>query len=309
MNLPPAAYVTATAISQAPSRSAGFAALTAAGCLWGTGFVFGKWALAELTVSQMVLLRFTFASLGLAVALWRAHRLDELRIAPADAGLFAAAALIGVPIQYMMQFAGLARTTVSHASLMVGVMPVMLAVAAVWFSRERLTMPVWLGLAASTVGAAFVAFGATTSGGGSGATFTGDALVVVSLIGGTAWVLMSQRLMMRYSPTLTTALVIILGTAFLAVWVLATDGLPNLASLSARTWASVAGMGFLATTVATLLWNWGLARVPASQAGVFVNFEPVVGLILGVALFNDGFGPMTIAGSILVIAAAVAVSR
>jgi drug/metabolite transporter (DMT)-like permease len=60
--------VTSTAISAAPSRSAGFAALTAAGCLWGTGFVFGKWALADMTVSQMVLLRFFFASAGLSVS-------------------------------------------------------------------------------------------------------------------------------------------------------------------------------------------------------------------------------------------------
>ena len=45
---------------------------------------------------------------------------------------------LGVPIQFLMQFHGLARTTVSHASLMVGSMPVMLAAAAALFAGERL---------------------------------------------------------------------------------------------------------------------------------------------------------------------------
>jgi drug/metabolite transporter (DMT)-like permease len=75
-----------------------------------------------------------------------------------------------------------------------------------------------------------------------------------------------------------------------------------------RTWLSVATLGLFATTIATLLWNWGLSRVPASQAGVFVNLEPLVGAILGVALFDDTFGPLSVLGGLLIVAAAVVVS-
>jgi drug/metabolite transporter (DMT)-like permease len=93
-----------------------------------------------------------------------------------------------------------------------------------------------------------------------------------------AWILISQWLMKtgRYSPVTASAYVITGGTLMLAVWVVGTEGLPPL-HLSARTWVSVAASGLLATTVTTYLWNWGLARVPASQAGVFLNLEPVVG--------------------------------
>ena len=85
--------------------------------------MFGKWALDELSVAQMVLLRFVFASAGLAVALAFEHRTVPLKVARSDWATIAIAALIGVPIQYLLQFGGLARTTVSHASLMVGVLP------------------------------------------------------------------------------------------------------------------------------------------------------------------------------------------
>src|ERR1700753_1014881 len=47
-----------------PSRSLAFAAVTAAGCLWGTGFLFGKIALAELSVGHMVFYRLMFAAVG-----------------------------------------------------------------------------------------------------------------------------------------------------------------------------------------------------------------------------------------------------
>jgi drug/metabolite transporter (DMT)-like permease len=291
-------------------RAAGYAALAAAGSIWGTGFVFGKWALEEMSVAHMVLLRFVFASIGLGAALAYTSRTTPLRVSKADVPTILIAALIGVPIQYLMQFGGLARTTVSHASLMVGVLPVMLGVAAAIFTRERLDRIGWIGLIASTVGAALVAFGGTADDPAGSATLAGDALVVASLLGGVAWILMSQRLLARnYSPVATSALVIIVGTVMLAVWVLGTEGLPPLLTLSTRAWLSLAAMGFLATAVATLLWNWGLARVPASQAGVFINLEPVVGAILGVVLFRDVFGLTSIVGGGLIILAAVVVSR
>ena len=67
-------------------------------------------------------------------------------------------------------------------------------------------------------------------------------------------------------------------------------------------------MGLLATTVTTYLWNWGLSQVPASQAGVFINLEPVVGAILGVLVLRDVLGPYGIFGGLLVIGAAVFVA-
>ena len=61
----------------------------------------------------------------------------------------------------------------------------------------------------------------------------------------------------------------------------------------------------LATASTTLLWNWGLKRVPASQAGIFVNLEPLVGAILGVSLLHEVLGRIAVAGGALIIGGAV----
>jgi drug/metabolite transporter (DMT)-like permease len=287
-----------------------FAALAAAGCLWGTGFLFGKWAFAELSVGQMVLYRFLFASLGFAPAVWNGLHHAETRIVRQDIPVLFAAALLGVPVQFLIQFAGLERTTVTHASLMVGGLPVLLAAGSALFAHERVTGKRWVALIASALGAALIATGASMGEAGSQATFIGDMLVAVSLIAGVAWILLCQRLMKggRYSSINVSAYVMTAGAIMLAIWVVGTEGLPPL-HLTARTWISVAASGILATTATTYLWNWGLVRVPASQAGVFLNLEPVVGAVLGVALLHDVLGPFALVGGAVVVGAAVVVAK
>ena len=260
-------------------------------------------------MGQMVLYRFLFASLGFAPAVWLGLKNPATHPRRQDLKVILIAALVGVPIQFLIQFAGLARTTVSHASLMVGLLPVMLAAGSALFAHERVTVRRWVALIASTVGAALIAFGASTGEAGAQATLTGDLLVALSLVAAVAWILLVQALMKsgRYSPTTASAYVMTAGTPMLALWVFATEG-PLPVRLTALTWISVAAMGLLATTAPTLLWNYGLAQIPASQAGVFLNLEPVVGAILGVLILHDVLGPYGLIGGVLVVGAAVYVA-
>ena len=73
-------------------------ALATAGCLWGTGFFFGKIALTEMAVPEMVLFRLGFACLELAPVIFfiRPHfRLSEW-------GWVFAASVLGVPVQFLV---------------------------------------------------------------------------------------------------------------------------------------------------------------------------------------------------------------
>ena len=285
-----------------PTRLA-YAALTAAGCLWGIGFLGGKVALRELGVPHMLLYRLGFASLGLApVALARG-----IRVRRADWPALAVAALLGVPVLFLLQFEGLDRTTVAHASLMIAAAPMLLALGAALFAGERLDGLGRAAVLASTVGASLIAL-AGPADGSDGASLAGDLLVIASLVAATAWVLISQRLMTRYSSGVVTCSVMMLGTLMLAAWVVAVYGLPPV-RLATATWLALVSQGLLSTTCATLLWNWGVARVPASRAGVFVNLEPVIGAVLGVTVLGETLGPLALVGGALIVGAAIAISR
>jgi len=187
-------------------------ALATAGCLWGTGFYFGKIALSEMSVATMVLFRFAFACAGLLPFML----FDRPRFAGTEWGWVLAASVLGVPVQYLVQFKGLSLTTVSHASLMVATLPMLLAIAAVLFSGERLHIGGWLALAASTTGAALIALSSKGASGNMRASVRGDLLVVLSMFAAIAWILISKRLMRRHSAVMVTAFVYWIGTAILA---------------------------------------------------------------------------------------------
>src|ERR1035437_6479947 len=197
----------------------GYGACLVAGCLWGTGFYFGRLALNEMSVEHMLLYRFLFASLGmLPVAV--VHR-SRFRLTGGEARLLLVSAALAVAGQVLLQFHGLARTTVSHASLMVGAMPVLLAAAAALFAGERLDRLGWLALSGSTVGAALIVLGGSRGPAVHGEpTLTGDLMVVASLVTSLAWILLRKKLMQTHSPPVVTAYTILSGTAMLAVWVL-----------------------------------------------------------------------------------------
>src|SRR5208337_4280102 len=135
----------------------GYGACALAGCLWGTGFYFGRLALNDMSVGHMVLYRFLFASLGMLPVVV-ANR-SRFRLSGSETRLLLLSAAFGVPLQFLLQFHGLALTTVSHASLMVGAMPVLLAASAGIFAGESLDWFEWVALGASTVGAALVVLG------------------------------------------------------------------------------------------------------------------------------------------------------
>jgi drug/metabolite transporter (DMT)-like permease len=281
-------------------RTLGFAACAVASCFWGCGFFFGKIALEEMSFAHMVLYRFLFA-MPLLLPLLVTHRPGLNR---REWGWLALASFLGVPVQFLIQFYALSITTVSHAALMVGTMPVILAVGAAVFAHERMDRVGWMALAGSTSGAALIALGGGEHGKG-GATLAGDLLVVVSLLIALFWILINKKLVERHSPVVVTTYGLGIGTLMLLIWVPVRYGMPPMANVSGKAWWALAGSGVLCTAATTLLWNWGMTQVPASQAGVLLNMEPLMGSLLGVFVLGERLGPSAWVGGGLILASAV----
>ena len=282
-------------------KALGFGACALASSFWGCGFFFGKIALMEMSFAHMVLYRFLFAMVGL-LPLIVTHRPG---LNAKGWGVLAAASFLGVPLQFLIQFYALSITTVSHASLMVGTMPVILAVGAAWFAHERMDRVGWIALAGSTCGAALIALGGKHHAGAGEASLAGDLLVVVSLMIALFWILLNKKLVERHSPIVVTAYGLGLGTLMLMVWVPVRYGMPPVSGVSMKAWGALAASGLLCTASTTLLWNWGMTQVPASQAGVLLNMEPLIGSLLGVLVLGERLGPSAWVGGGLILVAAV----
>ena len=289
----------------------GLLAVITASVLWGASFFFGKVALEEVPADQVVLWRFVLALIVLVpLVLWRArprrgHKMQTpLRRRPRrrDWPLFILNAVLMVPVQFMLQFEGLARTTASSAALIVGAFAPMLAVAAALLANERMGRLGWGAVICSTIGLIIM-----VGGPGEGRTLLGDLMVFTSLIAAVGMVLTTQRLVREYDSLVVTVAGMGMGTLLLLPWTLIVSGLPTL-DLTGATWAALLGLGIGCTAITFSLWNYGLRFVPASHAGVFINLEPLIGAVLGIALLGDELTLELVAGGCLILASAVIVS-
>ena len=266
-----------------------FAALLSAGLLWGTTVPLSKLALHWLPPGWLSFVRFALAA---AILLPLARR--QLRTAFRPAVLVSGA--LGYGGSVVLQNAGIARTSVTHAALLIGTAPVLVAViAAVW--QRAVARPVaWAGFALSLGGVALV-----TGGHGGGASATGDALVVASLVVSATFTVAQTRRLKGRDPIATTG-VQFLGAALAALpFAALTEGRPA-APPGLGPVAAVAVLAAFGTLLPFALFAYGQSRVPAEVAGAFFNVEPFVGAVAGAVFFGNPAGPEQLAGGAAVVA-------
>jgi O-acetylserine/cysteine efflux transporter len=246
-----------------PDRRTAVAALTAAGLLWGTTVPLTKLALEWLPPGWLTVARF-----GLAAAVLLTTVRFRIRAASSPAVL--AWGAVGYGGSILVQNAGITRTSVSHAALLVGATPVLVAVIAA-LRHRRVARPVaWMGFA--------VSFGGTT--------FTGDGLVLASLVVSASFTVAQARLLAGRDPVAVTAVQFLAAALATLPIAAVTEGVPTPAAGAGALLATV-GLALVGTLAPFTLFAYGQVRVAAELAGAFVNLEPLVGAAAGAVVFGD----------------------
>jgi O-acetylserine/cysteine efflux transporter len=273
------------------NRRHAVAALIAAGLLWGTTVPLSKLALEWLSPGWLTAARFGLAAAVLLAATPRA----KLRAAFTPKVLVAGA--LGYGGSVMVQNAGITRTSVTHAALLIGAVPVLVAIiAAVW--HRTVARPVaWIGFVVSLGGVGLV----TVGGGGGGATMIGDGLVLASLFLSAAVTVAQGRLFIGRDPVAVTAVQFLGATLGALLVTVLTEGAPAVPSGPGPVLAVVALAAF-GTLVPFTLFAFGQSRVSAEVAGAFLNLEPLVGAIAGAVAFGNPVGVPQAAGGVAIVA-------
>jgi O-acetylserine/cysteine efflux transporter len=275
------------------NRNSAVAALIAAGLLWGTTVPMSKLALQWLQPGWLTAVRFGLAAVILLGVSARS-RVSRAQLRTACTPILLASGAIGYGGSVVLQNAGITRTSVTHAALLIGMTPVLVAViAAVW--QRAVARPVaWVGFAVSLAGVILVA-----GGGGGGASAVGDGLVVLSLLLGATFTVAQGRLLRGHDPIAVTAVQFV-GAALAALpFSAATEGLPA-APHSLGVVLLTVGLA-AGTLLPFTLFAYGQSRISPEVAGAFLNIEPLVGAVAGIVIFADPFGPVQAAGGAAII--------
>lgn len=271
------------------SRRHVFPALVAAGVLWGTTVPLSKVALGWLGPAWLTFVRF-----GLAAAVLMLVSRSRLRGAWSPAVVISGAAGYGGSV--LLQNIGVERTSVTHAALLIGATPVLVAIMAA-ILRHSVARPVaWVGFAVSLAGVTVIAGRQ-----GSGSSLSGDGLVLAAQLISAAFTVSQARLLRGRDPVAVTALQLAAaGVAVLPVALMAEAAPASPTSPGAL--LALLALVLAGTVLPTAFFATAQSKVSADVAGAFVNLEPLVGAAAGTALFGDPVGSIQLAGGVAIVA-------
>jgi drug/metabolite transporter (DMT)-like permease len=271
-------------------RRRAVAALATAGLLWGTTVPLSKLALGWLPPGWLTFVRFGLA----AVILLPVASRPGVRAACTPSLL--ASGAVGYGGSVVVQNAGITRTSVTHAALLIGAAPVLVAIIAAFWHHTVARPVAWAGFAVSLAGVGLV-----TGGGGGGATAGGDGLVLASLLLSATFTVAQARLLRGHDPVAVTA-VQFLGAALAVLpFSVVAEGMPAAPGGPGAVLATV-GLAAGGTLLPFTLFAYGQSRVPAEVAGAFLNLEPFVGAVAGAVFFADPVGLPQVTGGAAILA-------
>ena len=256
----------------------GLVALLVAMLIWGGTYVVTSSALASVGPFTILLLRLTIAFLVLLpFARRRGYRMPM-----SMSKTFIVFGFTGMTLHLGLENMGLVFTSASTAALVVASAPAIVAIFSVVMLKERLGLLRAIGIVASIAGVLLV------TGAGTGGEGSHDILGALFVLGGvTAWGLFTvqgKRLSTGHpalvSTTAATGAAIVMSIP-LALGEILFQGTP---AVGVPEVLAIFYLGLGASAGAYLLWNYALAHVDATFAGVSVNLVPVIAVTLALLI-------------------------
>ena len=260
-------------------------ALAAAGVIWGLTIPFSKLALGWLDPLTLTVARFAVAAPLLAPF----ARRSAIRAAVSPGVIWWGAVFYGFGVA--VQNAGIERTSVTHAALILAAVPALVALMAAARGRSSSTPQSWAGCLIAVAGVGLVA------GSGGGASGAGDALMLAAAIASAAYVVAQPGVLAGRDPVAVTVVQMGTGAIVTLPFAAVADGMPGAAVPGPALWGFL-GLAVLGSLLPFALYAYGQARVVPEVAGAFVNLEPLVGAAVGAGMFGDPFGSAQVAGTV-----------
>lgn len=285
-----------------PAQARAYLALVLIVTLWGSYPATAKLALRDVPPFLLVAMRCTLASAFLLALLVRGGAASARELTPAALRAFLVLALTGIVGSTLFTYVGLYYTTAANSVLLQASTPVMVAVAARLYLGERLQPVQWLGVGASAFGVLLV----VTSGRlvllRLEELRAGDFITILSQAGWSAYTVYGKRVLATHSPALATTAAYVLGTLIILPLAAVTTPLypaPDLGSTIA--WGVVLYQAILGA-IAHVWWYRAVAVVGASRSAMFMNLQPVLGILLAAVLVAEQVGLWQVVGGALVLA-------
>jgi len=257
-----------------------------------------KLALDGLGPFSLVVARQVLGALFLAAIAawsWRTRRVPDAPRAAwtaRDVVLLLVLAWAGFALPQVLGALGLERSSATHGALLSPLEPIGILVGAALVLREPLGVVHYLAGALGVAGTIAIVL----SGGGDPASgdLRGDVVMAIGHLCWAIYTLAAKPLVARHDPLLVSVLAAAISWIPLLPLALRE---PFDAARAAPALGWVLLLAFLASGLALYAWNRALREIGAATMALFVFVQPLVGLLLGLALLGESAGPFAILGA------------
>jgi drug/metabolite transporter (DMT)-like permease len=284
-----------------PVRAPAVAALLAAACIWGSAAVATKTALEYWPPMTLAFVRW---SIALAILLALLRRSGERPVWGAGVAMLG---LTGLLLFYAFYSWGLRQTTAASGTLIGGGTPVIVAIVAVVALGERVSRRRGLGILVSLAGVTAIVAGGESA---TGSSLLGNLLVLGSAVSWALYTVLSRRIGVGGNALATLVGTAVYGLIFLLPLAIGELVVSGLGPIARRDVLVMLYLSLGPSAAAYLLWGYGLTQVEASQAAVYGNLMPLVGVILAATLLDETITWVVVSGGFAIVAGAwLATSR
>lgn len=273
---------------------------------WGVSFIMTKDLFIteqHMSVTILITIRLAIASLVMVPALALTRKLQRIR--KEDIKWFLLLALCEPFIYHLCETSGVQLVSGSLASVVIATIPLFVPFG-MWIAyRERISLPLTIGVVLSLAGIAVMLIGGEgLTGNLQGLLFLSGAVVIAVV-----YTLFLVKIVKRYHPLVITTWQNVIGLIYFLPLMFALDGtaLPLL-SWSPKMLLLLLGLGLFCSTLAYAGYNYGVRNLGASQACIFNNAIPVFSLLAALAIGQETFSWTHLLGMVIVISG-VAISQ
>jgi drug/metabolite transporter (DMT)-like permease len=246
-------------------RAVSFMAMLTAMVLWGSSFVAMKISFLELEPLLVILGRLVVASLCFLpfIGSFRKVPVKKHHIVPMLLMAFCEPCLY-----FIFEAAALQRTSASQASMITTMLPLLVALAAGFLLKEKVSFRTITGFFIAAAGAVWLTMSGVASEHAPNPVL-GNFLEFMAMVCATGYIILMKYLSKDLPPLFLTAVQCFVGALFfMPVLCMPQGSMPETVPVTAL--LVVVYLGIFVTIGAYGLYNFGVSRMPASQASALL---------------------------------------
>lgn len=254
---------------------------------WASSFVGLKFALTEYSPFEVIAGRMIIASV---ICLPFAKPLFGVLKNRRKALVLLAGVLCEPCCYFLFETSALRYTSSAQAGMVLAIMPLCVGLCAWLFLKEKQTLQAWIGFFLACFGVFWLSFSGETSVSAPN-PFLGNMLELGAVFCGVGYTLSCRSLTSDMNPWVFTAAMGFMGAVFyVPLTFLPMEFTPVVLDVEIPGWMPLFAIVYLGVVVSLLgygFYNYGVAKLSATEAAAYINLIPVITLIIGMFFLQE----------------------